>query len=174
VDADWESDSISRLYTEFGCTHDDERKAVRELATVRMIGQHSHMVGRLIFLPFVLVMFVFLARNWTFAYLNITPALICWWALVLAATTLSGWTMRRAATNTRDEILKRLQALHTRNQRDDAVAERIKRVIDAVDDEQRGAFGSPLADPALTSIFIPLGGTTGIYLLQQFLQHMIY
>jgi len=167
AEADWKNPaSIALVKQRLPPRSPKEERFVRELFTVRVIAECSHVVGKLILYPFIVVFLLFMARSPVFDYLAIGGALATVWALLLIGSASASVAMRIAAQNTRQAILSRLR---------DALAarvgtppgERLTQTIADIEDESRGAFRHWASDPMFSAMAILFGGGGTLIAIEQ-------
>jgi hypothetical protein len=179
ADADWEPGDIDALFKERGATTVEEKKDVRELFTIRIIAERTNVACKSVIYPFIVVFGFIIARHPSFAYLNLGWVLLTLWALILGADIVGSLSARRAASDTRDAILSRLRTAKSAALAETVGADQSKRLarldllMEEIANEQRGALGPWYSDPVLRALAIPLGGSTGIFLIQQFIPSLI-
>lgn len=171
-------DEQAGLWSEHFCARPEERNkdgsgfAVHTLLDdwidVQVVAQRSAPVARLVVGPFVVLALLVVARSRLFDNWALTPAIavgVSFYAAVLIGLTL---VLKQAAENTRRRALESMQAdlrwlAGSGKPRSDLV-EPYKRLIAAVENEQRGAFAPFFDQPLLKAMLVPLGGAGGTQL----------
>ncbi|HEY4309677.1 MAG TPA: hypothetical protein VGN12_09530 [Pirellulales bacterium] len=150
----------------------DAEQLTRKLFTVHVIADSSHVVGKLILYPFIVVFLLFIARSPMFDYLTLGAGLITIWVLLLAGAAMASISMRVTAAHTRDGILAQL-----RNElagcSDTRQCDMIKQTIKDIADEQQGAFRHWSSDPVFGALVILLGGGGSLVAIEQLLPWML-
>jgi hypothetical protein len=137
---------------------------------IQLIARRTEVVGKLIFYPFIVWFLMFVARlhyfdNWH------TPLGL---AIVISLTPLLAWScavyLRRSAEKLRTTVIDRLSeqlaGVNAADPGNKADADRIQHVLKEVTDIKTGAFASYLQQPVLQSLLVPLGGISGLKVLE--------
>jgi hypothetical protein len=171
--ADWNSKEVDRLCVERGATSGDEQKDIRELFTIQIIGQRTNVACKAIIYPFIIVFALIVARHPSLAYLDIGWVLLVVWTSILGMGIFGNLAVRRAAAQTREEVLYRLRAAESvaagAGRAGSIRLRRLRLLIEEVSNAQEGALGPWYSNWVLRALAIPLGGGTGILLIEQFL-----
>jgi len=158
--------------------HADEKPdpagtAVTELLRVRLIAASSHVVSRLIFDPFVVLLVLivaqsplFVAWQWnipalTVAFLSASAALAC--AVIL----------QRSAKDARARALDALdRAELPLTGKDDEACARVAKIRSEIESLATGVFASFSQNPVVYALLLPLGGGGGLAALESLLPHL--
>jgi hypothetical protein len=169
---DWNSRALDHIVASRGDNSKPDDLRSQSLFTLRIMVESSNVVGKLVRYPFIVVFLMVISRLPAFDYLDLNWCLVLLWTLLLSMAGWSAYQLRQAAADTREEILQRLheQLAAIKNS---AQKEQQRLAIEAIENEQGGAFGSPWSDPLLTAVAIPFGGSTLLLLIQQVLPHLI-
>jgi hypothetical protein len=165
ADLDWSFSELNPMRVARG----DDSYATRALYTIRLISDSSHVVGKLIIYPFIVVFLMVVARIPAFEYPDISWILVLLWTLIAGAAVVASLYVRRSASDTREELLRRLDDKMALAIGDPKQKELLQQTISAIRNETGGAFGPLIGDPLLTALAIPFGGATGVLLIQQLL-----
>jgi hypothetical protein len=134
---------------------------------IQLIARDTEVVGRLIFYPFIVWFVIFLSRmryfdNWR------TPIGL---AIVISMSAVLAWScafmLRRTAESIRTDVLERLsRKIHAAKPRDQEHQESVQRLFEEVKGMRMGAFAPYYQNPLVQSLLVPLGGISGVSLLE--------
>jgi hypothetical protein len=158
---------------EFGVksgTSEISQKALSNLLLVRLIGKRTEIVGKLIFFPFIIWFLLFISRHYYFDNWRNPLGL----AIVISMSALLAWTcafiLRQSAESLRavviDRLTKQLDGTYAAESLSKIDMDRIQYVLKEVKDIKTGAFASYIQQPALQSLLVPLGGISGMKILE--------
>ena len=140
---------------------------------VRLIAAATHVVSRLIFDPFVVLLVLIVAQSplfipwqWhipalTIGFLSASTALGC--AVILQQ---SAKDARTKATEALDRILLPLTG------KDRETRKKVLRIRAEVEDLESGVFAGFAQNPVVYALLLPLGGGGGLAVLQVLLPHL--
>jgi len=135
-------------------------------------------IYRLIYLPFVLLLFLVLARSTIFDAMDFPMALILVTGLALAYALYTAILLRRSAEAARAKALDHYNArlLAQARLKDGSLpaaetstpisAEQIKLLMERIRNTREGAFASFTQQPALQALLLPFGGYGGVQLVE--------
>ena len=136
----------------------------------RLLGEHTAVIGPLIFFPFILLALMIVARSHLFDNWQIGTSIVVMfagfvlWSLAMAALLNYGAEAARATA------LQRMQAdlLWLKGAGPDyaGLAEQFPGLIDQVRNLRQGAFAPFFQQPLVRALLVPLGGAGGIQLLE--------
>ncbi len=140
-------------------------------AVIELAARRSDEIGTTLIYPFVILLIMYIAQLTVFDdwKLNI-PLLIIWFVLV-GSLFLSAWRMRRESVKLRQKVVQLLNELKaaTAGGRSPARNRGLEEMTAAIESESRGAYCAWTDDALLRAVAIPLGGGSGMLLLQQLL-----
>jgi hypothetical protein len=139
---------------------------------MRMLGEHTAVIGPLIIFPFILVALMIIARNHLFDNWQMGTNLLVMfagfilWSLAMAAL------LNYGAEAARRLAMERMQAdllwLKGAGPRYAKLAEQFDGVIGQVGALRQGAFAPFFEQPLIKALLVPLGGAGGIQLVERF------
>jgi hypothetical protein len=136
---------------------------------IRLIAQHTEVVGRLIFYPFIVWFLIFVSRLHYFDNWRMHLGL----ALVISLGAVYAWCsaviLRRSAEKFRKVAVARLSQEVIEARMDAAISPEgrgyLEAVLRDVETIRRGAFAPYLQNPVLQTLLVPFGGLGGLQLL---------
>jgi uncharacterized membrane protein YecN with MAPEG domain len=143
----------------------------KELATVRLIAERTHIVGNFILYPFTALLLFVVARNPTFDHWNFPWTLILLGTVLFLALIIHSFVLRHQAWKTRRNILERLR--ESLMDGDEESRRCTKLLIDEIERQNRGAFRPLSDDYVFRALAIPFGGTGGLLLLDQLTRTLV-
>jgi hypothetical protein len=136
----------------------------------RLLGEHTAVIGPLIFFPFILLALMIVARSHLFDNWQIGNSILVMfagfvlWSLAMAAL------LNYGAESARAKAVRRMQAdlLWLKGAGPDyaALAEQFPGLIEQVLNLRQGAFAPFFQQPLVRALLVPLGGAGGIQLLE--------
>jgi hypothetical protein len=136
----------------------------------RLLGEHTAVIGPLIFFPFILLALMIVARSHLFDNWQIGNSILVMfagfvlWSLAMAALLNYGAECARA------KAVQRMQAdllwLKGSGPEYAGLAEQFPGLIDQVRNLRQGAFAPFFQQPLVRALLVPLGGAGGIQLLE--------
>ncbi len=145
-------------------------EALSDWMLIQLVARRTEVVGKLIFFPFIIWFLMFLSRHYYFDNWRTPPGL----AIVISISPLLAWScavyLRSSAEKLRTVVSKRLAKLmmgaYATAPPDKTEADRLQYVLKEVKDIKSGAFASYLQQPVLQSLLFPLGGISGLKVLE--------
>ena len=136
----------------------------------RLLGEHTAVIGPLIFFPFILLALMIVARSHLFDNWQIGNSILVMfagfvlWSLAMAAL------LNYGAEGARAKAVQRMQAdllwLKGSGPEYAGLAEQFPGLIDQVRNLRQGAFAPFFQQPLVRALLVPLGGAGGIQLLE--------
>ena len=136
----------------------------------RLLGEHTAVIGPLIFFPFILLALMIVARSHLFDNWQIGNSILLMfagfvlWSLAMAAL------LNYGAESAREKALRRMQAdlLWLKGAGPDyaGLTEQFPGLIEQVRNLRQGAFAPFFQQPLVRALLVPLGGAGGIQLLE--------
>jgi hypothetical protein len=136
----------------------------------RLLGEHTAVIGPLIFFPFILLALMIVARSHLFDNWQIGNSILVMfagfvlWSLAMAAL------LNYGAESARAKAVQRMQAdlLWLKGAGPDyaGLAEQFPGLIEQVRNLRQGAFAPFFQQPLVRALLVPLGGAGGIQLLE--------
>lgn len=139
-----------------------------ESFAIKIIGEHSKVIGDAMWWPAVLILVVVFSRSPWFDGWHIPLELVLLVLIMLGAIVLSGFLVRLAAHRTRTRIIKDLR----KTLKQDFYPTRRKRteqLIAEIEEADEGAYRPLSQDPFLWALTVPFGGAGGLLLLERML-----
>lgn len=149
------------------------KNPLQDLLTFRIIGLRTNVVGKLVYYPFIVMLFFILARQESFDKLGLPWPLLVMLLIITLGLVISIIAMRITAQHARERILDRLKDDLARSYTapNSSIAEKqVELVISEVEADNHGAFKPWGQDPLIGALLIPFGGASGLMLIQFFLQ----
>jgi hypothetical protein len=145
-------------------------EALSNWMLIQLIARRTEVVGKLIFLPFIVWFLLFISRHYYFDNWR-TPLSL---AIVISLSAVLAWGcavyLRHSAEKLRTVVSNRLgQQLigaYAADPPRKADADRIQYVLNEVKGIKTGAFASYVQQPVLQSLLVPLGGISGLKILE--------
>ena len=136
---------------------------------IRLVGQRSEVVSRLIFFPFIVWLILFISR-WNYFDNWRTPLGL---AFVISLSAIFTWScalmLRHVAEKLRTQVIHRLYreliVLGAAAAPDAVRQTRVRIVLDEVKSMCQGAFTPFFQNPVVQALFVPFGGVGGLTLL---------
>lgn len=144
--------------------------ALSDWMLIQLIARRTDVVGKLIFFPFIIWFLMFVSRLYYFDNWR-TPLGL---AIVISLGPLLAWScavyLRHSAEKLRAVVVSRLAqqliGAYATEPSSKADADRIQYVLNEVKAIKRGAFASYLQQPVVQSLLVPVGGISGVKLLE--------
>jgi hypothetical protein len=141
---------------------------------IQVIGQHTRVISRSIWMPAVLVFLVCVSRFPYFDGWDISWPLLILILCNLSAAVYCGLSLRKAAQDAREEILGWLKRRQNRRGARAGAAEtprdrQLERMIADIENTHVGAFRPLSQDPFLWALTVPFGGASGLLFLERLL-----
>lgn len=145
------------------------KAALSEWMLVLLIARRTDVVGKLIFYPFIIWSLIIISRLHYFDNWRAPLGLV----IVISLSAVLAWVyavnLRRSAEKLRTAVINRLdqQLVGTYvTEPDNKTVTCIKYVLDEVKAIKTGAFASYIQQPALQSLLVPIGGISGLKILE--------
>jgi len=145
-------------------------EALSEWMLVLLIARRTDVVGKLIFFPFIVWSLIIFSRLHYFDNWRTPLGLV----IVISLSAVLAWVyavnLRRSAEKLRTAVINRLDQQLVGTYADDpdnkADATCIQHVLSEVKAIKTGAFASYIQQPALQSLLVPIGGISGLKILE--------
>gem|GEM_PF-2550918 len=145
-------------------------EALSNWMLIQLIARRTEVVGKFIFFPFIVLFLIFVARLHYFDNWHAPVGL----ALVLSMYAVLAWSgavyLRHSAEKLRTLVAQRLDkqlmGAYAAEPPNKIAADRIQYVLNEVKTINTGAFASYLQQPALQSLLVPVGGISGVKVLE--------
>jgi len=151
-----------------GCA-DSSDHYCEEWLNIQLIAARTHVVGRFIYYPFLVLSLIIMSRSTVIDNWQISPKLGLIFAFYLGVLIVCTLLLRNAAEAARGHMLRSLARKIIEARGNDAPGHRISHLESMRDDikaERRGAFSSYLDQPWLKALLLPLGSYSGLQLLE--------
>ena len=149
-------DKIIALYPQ----HKGSKDAITEVLDMRLVTALTEEVGRQVYLPFITLMFVVVARLGLFDAPSWTPPLVITYAIIVLSMPACTFILRRAATRSRESSLQALRHELEKSRTDKNASDSTTALMKEIEDNKRGAFSPLLDDPFFGAMLLPSGGFT--------------
>jgi hypothetical protein len=175
----WDDALVRKHAAERGLTlaeasGDPGRSAINELLRIRLIGAATHVVSKLIFDPFVVLLVLMVAQSPLFvAWQWNIPALAV--AFLSAATALAcAVILQRSAKEARTKALEALDRimLPLAGKDNDETRQKLLQIREEIDGMDTGVFAGLGQNPVVYALLLPLGGGGGLAALEALLPHL--
>ena len=145
-------------------------EALSNWMLIQLIARRTDVVGKLIFFPFIIWFLMFISRLHYFDNWRTPPGL----AIVISMSAVLAWGcavyLRSSAEKLRTVVANRLAhqlvGAYAAEPPNNAAANRIQYVLNEVKAIRTGAFASYLQQPVLQSLLVPIGGISGVKVLE--------
>jgi hypothetical protein len=173
----WQTDSLKRFLQKQDNDPDLSKwreggaeDALGNWMLIQLIARRTDVVGKLIFFPFIVWFLMFASRLHYFDNWRTPPGL----AIVISMSAVLAWGcavyLRRSAEKLRAVVINRLDqqlvGTYAAGPENKAYATCIQYVLNEVKAVKTGAFASYLQQPALQSLLVPIGGISGLKVLE--------
>jgi hypothetical protein len=147
-----------------------DRPDLEEWLDIKFMAGRTRCITQLIYFPFVMLALLMVSRspifdNYTFKY-TFTPTLVIGQVSILAIIIGSVVSLRHAAEQARkialDHLLERVAANHD----NPSAVSQLESLRNQVREMQEGAFASPLSQPIVKAVLLPLVSYGGTWLVQ--------
>jgi len=137
----------------------------------QLIVRVTRRIHRLIYLPFISIFFLVLARSDLFGAMDFPLALVFVTGLALAYALYTAVLLRRSAEAARAKALAHYEARLLRHARPTEspapiAAEQIRLLIERIRNTREGAFAPFTQQPALQALLLPFGGYGGVQIIE--------
>jgi hypothetical protein len=144
--------------------------ALSEWMLVQLIARRTDVVGKLFFFPFIVWSLIIISRLHYFDNWHTPLGLI----IIISLSAVLAWVyavnLRRSAEKLRRSVIKRLDqqlvGIYADDPENKADATFIQHVLKEVKDLKTGAFASYVQQSALQSLLVPIGGISGLKILE--------
>ncbi|MEK6708062.1 MAG: hypothetical protein AABY81_04545 [Pseudomonadota bacterium] len=133
----------------------------------QLITRATERILRLIYLPFVSILFMVLARSNFFAAMDFPLVLVLFMGLALAYSLHSARLLRKSAETARTKTLENYEKLLLGSTLPQI--RRINSLMDRIRNTRNGAFAPFGQQPALQALLLPFGGYGGVQLIEYLL-----
>ena len=169
-DTAWPDDVIAEILSRQATSDTNEiRKIIGHLLDVRLVAQHTAVVARLVYAPFVAALIWFVARhaifdNWSWVPQVSVPFVLSLLVILFSAMVLGNSAIRfkGRAVDAAERIMKSIP--RKSNQRDEAEA-----LVEEIQTSDGGAMVPLRKNPLIAATLVPLGSFSSLYLLELFL-----
>jgi hypothetical protein len=161
----WPPETLEKFATKRGMSaHPDD---LSEWLDIRLIGERTQVVGRLIYYPFIVLLLMIVARSSLFDRWSLPWELILVFGLNAAYVIGCAVALRSEAKKARQRVLDMMnQKLSEALESGEDRVERIRLLIEEVEANREGAFRPLSEEPAIGAILFLLGGSGGLVLLE--------
>ena len=136
----------------------------------QVIAQVTEFVGRLIYLPFGMMLIILLERSKIIDQLGVPFSLILIFLTIAVISLYLMYKMRVSAEKARDNILKfymlKSRKIEFSKEKDDIAEIQINRVIRLINNTQMGIYASVHHQPFAAALLIPFGGMGGMQIIE--------
>lgn len=135
---------------------------------VSLIGEHTEVVRRLIYFPFIALSIMIVSRNRLFDNFDFPPMLITIWVVISLLAIASVWTLRSRAEGLRKSVVDRLSDELVRTSASEpARVEQLKLRIERLRNFRLGVFASPLNQPVVSAVLLGALSVLQFFLVQE-------
>ncbi len=135
---------------------------------VSLIGEHTEVVRRLIYFPFIVLSIMILSRNRLFDNFDFTPALLTIWAVISLLAITSVWTLRSRAEALRRSVIEHLSDELVRASASEPTrGEQLKLWIERLKQFRLGVFASPLNQPVVSAVLLGALSVLQFFIVQE-------
>lgn len=132
----------------------------------KFIAYITERFGKLIFLPFVLIFFMIIARNELFDRMNFPLPLIFINAFIILYILIGYYNIRSKALQLRAIVLNSCEKalfniIHENDIKSDKYVQEVKEIMNLINTEKRGVYARFSDRPAVQAVLLPFGGWGG-------------
>jgi hypothetical protein len=133
---------------------------------IKFIARRTSCITQLIYFPFVMLALLIVSRSPIFDNYTFTPTSALLQVISLAIIVVSVSSLRRAAEKARKNALDHLSEKIAANHDNPSAISQLESLRTQVRDMQEGAFASPLSQPIVKAVLLPLVSYGGTWLAQ--------
>lgn len=170
----WPDEFLMRKEREFGIPKDH----LTDYLGFELMRRAAQRIRWLIYLPFVSILFVIIARNDLFDAMDfpLTLVIVIGITLIFALSSevvlhRCAVTMRFTVLNRYEERLMKILAPQQEKLQPSASAEQIKLLMDRIRNNNKGVFVPIYEQPAIRALLLPFGGFGGAQLMEYFISN---
>ena len=163
IGLDWPQSSYTKFKRDLG-----ERTPLKEWMTVQFIASRTDAVGALVYLPFILLFLIIIARNSVFGHWNLTPSVVALLCVSAAIVIAAGLRLRGTTEAARGAALASLteQLIVAKGQTNDGLVRQLELLINEVKELRQGAFAPYTDQKFIRALLLPLAGLASTALIE--------
>ena len=161
---DWPPETIRRL--SFG-NYVIPPKHTDDLVNIRIIGEHTGVVGKLIYYPFIVIILMLISQGSYFDNWNLSIGLLIVIMMSLAYSAFCVLVLRHSAKSIRQKAIKKLhiQQIFSKSQTSD-LSQPLSLMLDYIRSNREGALAPISHQPFVHALLIFLGSGGSLLLLE--------
>jgi hypothetical protein len=163
IGLDWPQPSYTEFKRDLG-----EDTPLKEWMTVQFIASRTDAVGALVYLPFILLFLIIIARNSVFGHWNLTPSVVALLGVSAAIVTFAGLRLRGTTEAARGAALASLtdQLIVAKGIPKDTLVRQLELIINEVKELRQGAFAPYTDQKFIRALLLPLAGLASTALIE--------
>jgi hypothetical protein len=134
---------------------------------VHMIGRRTEAVGPLIYMPFLLLFLIILARNSVFEHWALVPSVLGYWTMSAGLLVYAALSLRMTTEAERSKATETLaaQLLVAKGGTNAGLVAQLQMMLDELNGYRQGAFASYADQHFIRALLLPLAGVAGSLLI---------
>ncbi|HYL19698.1 MAG TPA: hypothetical protein VEV20_13540 [Burkholderiales bacterium] len=163
IGLDWPQPSYTKFKRDLG-----EGTPLKEWMTVQFIASRTDAVGALVYLPFILLFLIIIARNSVFGHWNLTPSVVALLCVSAAIVIVAGLRLRGTTEAARSAALASLtdQLIVAKGIPNDTLVRQLELIINEVKELRQGAFAPYTDQKFIRALLLPLAGLASTALIE--------
>jgi hypothetical protein len=160
---DWPARSFEKFQDQLG-----RDTPLKEWMTLQLIARRTEAVGSLVYMPFVLVFLIIIARNSVFERWSFPPSILASLSLSVALIVFAAMRLRTTTESARSIALGSLtdQLIAAKGKGEDQRASQLELMMEEVRNLRRGAFAPYTEQKFIRALLLPLAGYAGSALIE--------
>jgi hypothetical protein len=163
IGLDWPPASYAKFKGALG-----QQTPLKEWMTVKFIASRTDAVGGLVYLPFILLFLIIVARNSVFGHWNLTPSVVALLSVSAAIVIVAGLRLRGTTEAARGAALASLthQLIVAKGVPNDPLVRQLELIINEVKELREGAFAPYTDQKFIRALLLPLAGLASTALIE--------
>jgi hypothetical protein len=163
IGLDWPPASYAKFKDALG-----QQTPLKEWMTVKFIASRTDAVGGLVYLPFILLFLIIIARNSVFGHWNLTPSVVALLSVSAAIVIVAGLRLRGTTEAARGAALASLtdQLIVAKGVPNDSLVRQLELIINQVKELRQGAFAPYTDQKFIRALLLPLAGLASTALIE--------
>jgi hypothetical protein len=160
---DWPLASYAKFRQDLG-----EGTPLKEWMTVQFIASRTDAVGSLVYLPFILLFLIIMARNSVFERWSLTPSVVVLLSVSTLIIVFAAIRLRETTESGRAHVLQSLtdQLIVAKGAGNDKLVRQLELMINEVREVRRGAFAPYTDQKFIRALLLPLAGFASTALIE--------
>jgi hypothetical protein len=160
---DWPLASYAKFRQELG-----EGTPLKEWMTLQLIARRTDAVGSLVYLPFILLFLIIMARNSVFERWGLTPSVVALLTVSTVIIVFAAIRLRETTESARTNALKSLtdQLIVAKGAGNDKLVRQLELMVNEVRELRQGAFAPYTDQKFIRALLLPLAGFASTALIE--------